>query len=123
MKNLRDKFEKLPVNKVENSLQVEDDDVEITIETKIDTEMEIEKERDGYDEQTEELMEKSEYDVEATEENLLECGRKLLKIIEEMLLVEINERKIKRVKQTPKKEILEKINTAAKRVWNTKKTK
>ena len=34
-----------------------------------------------------------------------------------MLLVEIDERKIKRIKQTPKKKILEKINTAAKRVW------
>ena len=66
--------------------------------------MEIEEERDGYDEQTEQLMEESEYDVEATEENLSEYEGKLLKITEEMLLVEIEERKIKRVKQTKKKE-------------------
>ena len=56
-------------------------------------------------------MEESEYDVEAEYEG------KLLKITEEMLPVEIDERKIKRVEQTPKKEILQKINTAAKRVW------
>ena len=62
-------------------------------------------------------MEESEYDVEATEENVSVYEGKLLKITEEMLLVEIDERIIKRVKQTPKKEILEKINTAAKRVW------
>ena len=72
---------------------------------------------DTGDEQTEERMEESEYDVEATEENLSEYERKLLNITVEMLLVEIDERIIKRVKQTPKKEILEKTNTATKRVW------
>ena len=76
---------------------------------------------DPGNEQTEERMEESEYDVEATEENLSEYERKLLNITVEMLLVEIDERIIKRVKQTPKKEILEKINTAAKRVWTIKK--
>ena len=76
---------------------------------------------DPGNEQTEERMEESEYDVEATEENLSEYERKLLNITVEMLLVEIDERIIKRVKQTPKKEILEKINTAAKQVWTIKK--
>ena len=47
MKNLTDKFAKLPVNKVEDLLQEEEDDVEINIETEVDTEMEIEEERDG----------------------------------------------------------------------------
>ena len=49
MKNLRDKFAKLPVNKVEDLLQEEEDDVEINIETEVDTEMEIEEERDEYE--------------------------------------------------------------------------
>ena len=53
MKNLRDRFPKLPVNKVEDLLQEEEDDVEINIETEVDTEMEIEEGRDGYDEQAE----------------------------------------------------------------------
>ena len=57
-KNLRDKFAKLPVNKVEDLLQEEEDDVGMNIETEVDTEMEIEEERDGYDEQTEKLMRK-----------------------------------------------------------------
>ena len=48
MKNLTDKFAKLPVNKVEDLLQEEEDDVEINIETEVGTEMEIEEERDGY---------------------------------------------------------------------------
>ena len=78
--------------------------------------MKIEEERDGYNEQTEERMEESEYDVEATEENLSEYEGTSMEITEELLLVEIDERIIKRVKQTPKKEILEKTNTATKRV-------
>ena len=42
MKNLRDKFAKLPDNKVEDILLEE-----INIETEVDKEMEIEEERDG----------------------------------------------------------------------------
>ena len=43
MKNLRDKFAKLPDNKVEDILLEE-----INIETEVDTEMEIEEEWNGY---------------------------------------------------------------------------
>ena len=42
MKNLRDRFAKLAVKKVEDLLLEE-----INIETEVDTEMEIEEERDG----------------------------------------------------------------------------
>ena len=48
MKNLTDKFAKLPVNKVDDLLQEEEDDEEINIETEVDTEMEIEEEWNGY---------------------------------------------------------------------------